>query len=424
MVPANPVLMAPPKVILLIATALMLGVPFPATASKALINSNKLLVIDGKPVFPIGFSLPPPIGSKTPQGHDAIKELAEAGTTFLRTPTRLAGDWNPQTVREVKESLDAAKKHQMYCWVALRDLADITPGDAEKEKMLRDLLLKYKDHPAMGVWKGVDEPAWGKMPIGPVEHAYKIVKEVDPHHPVVVIQAPRGTLDNLRPYNVAADIVGTDIYPIAYPPGLHTDLTNREMSLVGDYARRMVELAGEDKGVWMTLQVAWSGMSNPGKTLRFPTFHEQRFMTYDAIINGARGLMYFGPHIESTLSKEDKKHGWNWQYWTNVQRRVIMEIGSKSPLYPALLQSDSKMPVRSNHKDIEFCIREVGNDIFIIAAKRTSGATLKVDFSGLPADAKGGDLLFEEPRKVEQKNGKFSDYFAPFEVHVFQFQRQ
>lgn len=411
------------KTIVAAGVLVLLSNPASIFGSKAIINSNKVLVIDGKPVFPIGFSLPPPIGGKTPSGKDGIKEIADAGATFLRTPTRLAGDWNEKMLREVKESLAAARKHKMYCWLALRDLSEIEPGDAKKEKYLRDVVNQFKDHPGMGVWKGSDEPAWGKLPIAPLEHAYKIVKEEDPHHPVVVIHAPRGTVDSLRPYNAAADIVGTDIYPIAYPPGLHTDLTNKEMSIVGDYTKRMYELAGPDKGVWMTLQIVWSGVSNPGKTLRFPTFHEQRFMTYDAIINGARGLMYFGPHIESSLSAKDKKLGWHWQFWNNVQRRVVQEIGSKSPLYPALLEGDSQLPVRCSHKDIEFCVREVGEDIFIIAAKRTSVTTLKVDFTGLPADVKGGEMLFEEPRKVQQKDGKFSDWFAPFEVHVYRFHK-
>jgi NAD(P)-dependent dehydrogenase (short-subunit alcohol dehydrogenase family) len=40
----------------------------------------------------------------------------------------------------------------------------------------------------------------------------------------------------------------------------------------------------------MVLQISWSGVLNPGKTLRMPTFPEERFMTYQAIINGARGI--------------------------------------------------------------------------------------------------------------------------------------
>ena len=62
-----------------------------------------------------------------------------------------------------------------------------------------------------------------------------------------------------------------------------------EISAVGDWTKIIVEAAGP-KPVWMTLQISFSGTATKGKTLRMPTFPEERFMTYQAIINGARGL--------------------------------------------------------------------------------------------------------------------------------------
>jgi hypothetical protein len=96
----------------------------------------------------------------------------------------------------------------------------------------------------------------------------------------------------------------------------------------------------------MTLQISFSGTIKPGKTLRFPTFPETRFMTYQAIINGARGLLYFGGHIQKSLSPADAKLGWNWTHWNRVLRPVIEEIGSKSPLYPALTTPHSPRPLQ------------------------------------------------------------------------------
>ena len=61
--------------------------------------------------------------------------------------------------------------------------------------------------------------------------ATKIIRELDPAHPIEITHAPRGTVDSLRPYNVTTDIVATDIYPIGYPPGGHSLLPNKEMSM-------------------------------------------------------------------------------------------------------------------------------------------------------------------------------------------------
>ena len=76
-------------------------------------------------------------------------------------------------------------------------------------------------------------------------------------------------------------------------------------------------------------------MARLGKTLRFPTFPEQRFMTYEAIINSARGLVYFGGGLPTTLSEDDREYGWNWTYWDRVLHPVIEEIGDRSPLAAA-----------------------------------------------------------------------------------------
>jgi hypothetical protein len=50
----------------------------------------------------------------------------------------------------------------------------------------------------------------------------------------------------------------------------------------------MREVLHGEKPLWMVLQMCWSGvLPSRGKTLRFPTFPEERYMTYEAIINGA-----------------------------------------------------------------------------------------------------------------------------------------
>lgn len=394
----------------------------PCFGSKAVINSDGVLVIDGAKVFPIGFTMPPPLKGKAPNGKNGIQELADTGATFLRTGPP-GHEWGEDDLKEAKKCLDVAAKHKMHVWVNLRENSSIGPNDAKKEKMLRTIVSRFKDHPGMGTWKGVDEPEWEKHPIPPMERAYQIIHEIDPHHPVVLIHAPRGTFESLKSYNHTGDIVGTDIYPVAYPPGLHSGTTNRELSMVGNYAKLMVELADGKKGVWMTLQIAWSGVLNPGKTLRFPTFPEQRFMVYDAIINGTRGLIFFGGALEGGLSREDRALGWNWTFWNQVQKRVVEEIGRKSPLHAALMEPNSSAPVKVNNPEIEFCVRETGNDVFLMAAKKTKNTTVQVEFTGLPVGDQQVELMFESPRTVNVKDGKFSEWFAPYEVHVYRFKK-
>ena len=59
-----------------------------------------------------------------------------------------------------------------------------------------------------------------------------------------------------------------------------------------------MDVSGGKMPVWMVLQIAWSGVVKTNTTLRFPTFFEERFMVYQAIINGARGLNFYGGNLE------------------------------------------------------------------------------------------------------------------------------
>ena len=77
--------------------------------------ATRVLVIDGKKVFPIGFSNPPPLGKKSPSGKEGLQELADAGGSFIRTGT--AG-WSlkeiDQQIAAEKATQDAAAEHGLH----------------------------------------------------------------------------------------------------------------------------------------------------------------------------------------------------------------------------------------------------------------------------------------------------------------------
>ena len=145
-------------------------------------------------------------------------------------------------------------------------------------------------------------------------------------------------------------------------------------------------------------------------------------MTYEAIINGARGLVYFGGNLPTTLNERDAKLGWNWTFWQRVLRPVLEEISPDSPLAAALVAPQSKLKIQSSTKDVELCVREVGNEVLVLACKR-EGDTVQVRFSGLPPELSDGEVLYESPRHVKCANGEITDWFAPFDVHVYRFRR-
>ena len=392
-----------------------------AGATTVRFDENQVMVINGRKVFPIGVSLPPPPDGRTPWKRNGIEELADAGVTFLRTGV-FGVPWDEAAIAREQKYFKAAGKCGIYCIPNLRELARLPEGDTTGAKKLRRLMDQLKNQPAMGVWKGVDEPLLASHLMAPetMVRACNAIREIDPNHPVLVVHSAGAVAEQLKAFNDTCDILGADVYPIRYPNP--TNLAGmKKVSVVGDVTRKMMRVADGKKPVWLTLQIAWSGVLPPKHTLRFPTFPEERFMTYQAIINGARGIMYFGGHSLESLPEEDAQLGWNWRFWQKILRPVVEEIGSKSPLYPALLAAESKLAVKvEGGEGIEWCVRQAGGELFILACKR-EGDMVQVTFRGLPEKLGEGAVLFEEPRKVKADGGSFTDWFGPLEVHVYRF---
>jgi len=398
---------------------------------KISVDSAGALIVDAQRVFPINLTVIPPPGSRTPDGKDAYEEFREGGAWFMRTG---APHWDTKTIETELSYQTAAARAGMRCcpWLGW-DLANIKPGDTNREQELRQLVEQLKVSPGMGLWKGADEPEWGKKPPEDVANSARIIHQVDPNHPIWLVQAPRGTVASLQRYDAGWDIGGIDIYPVSYPPGRHTEQPNKELSMVSDFARMMREVAGP-KPFWMTLQIAFSGTTPPKGIICFPTFFEQRFMSYEAIINGSRGLTYFGGGLVPTLNERDRRLGWNWTYWERVLKPLLREFVPASPIAAALVAPDSNLKLKvSGEKNprnqtvpdaspIEVLVREVGTDIYMFVCKK-EGPTIQVRFTGLPPQTGKGQVLFEEPREVDAKEGSFSDWFAAHDVHVYRFVR-
>ena len=391
------------------------------------------LLVAGKPVFPIGLSDPPPLGTTAPNGRDAWAEIASAGVTFVRNFTV----WRAAAVAEqliaVGQQLDAATAHGLHVWLALEG-AD---NDLGHRALLDQIVGTLKGHPGLGVWKGADEPAHAHVPAAGCVAVYRHLKQLDPNHPVAIIEAPRApgptpnsrdrplTVAAVRPYAAACDIHGVDIY--ALPPGAHAGgpPVNTDLGVVGDMTS-IVARATQRRAIWTTLQIAWSGVLPPHRVI-FPTLPQARFMAYDAIVAGARGLFFFGGHLRQVMTPADRARGWNWTYWQRVQRPLVVELTDADHMR-ALLAPNAAIAVRASAADVAHGVRRSGNLLYLIAIRKSRTATGRVRFSGLPASVTHGTVLAHPggnpARGVTIVRGAFTDPspFAPHNARVYRFQ--
>jgi hypothetical protein len=392
------------------------------------------MLLGGKTVFPITLSGGPPLDGNDPvSGLKGGTEVARAGVRMLRIYPKWTAANATAQIQAVKDQLSAASRFGLRLWVGLFDTAD----NLSKQALLGQIVDGLKDSPALGAWKGSDEPLWGARDPAGLAAAFDFIRLRDPAHPVVIIQAPRAKVKNaqgklvekpltvagLRPFAAAGDIHGVDIYPVSHPPGWHADRPNKDISVVGDLADILVESA-PGKEHWMTLQIAWSGVLPPKFVPILPTLKQERFMTYQAIIAGARGLVFFGGDLKQVMSPQDAAAGWNWTFWHRVLKPVVMELNSDS-VGPALVAPPAPVNVKANADDIRLVARQAGGFLYLITVRRHPTRNGPVRFSGLPAGIKFGAVMFEydgkDFRTFRVTNGAFTEPFAPHDSRVYRF---
>jgi hypothetical protein len=391
----------------------------------------------GKPLFPIGLSDPPPFGSTAPDsGLPAWAEIARAGVNFVRNYTVWsAAAAAAEQLFSVTQELDAARDHGLQVWLALAG-AD---NDLTHVSLLNEIVETVKGHPGLGAWKGTDEPAHAHVPASGCVAVYKHVRALDPDHPVVIIEAPRGpgpapgspdtplTVAAVRPYTAACDIHGIDIYPVSRPPGLHAGSSpvNTDISVVGDMTTIIAE-ATRRKAIWATLQIAWSGVFPPHPIV-FPTLQQARFMAYDAIVAGARGLFFFGGQFKQVMNAADRQRGWNWTYWNNVQRPLLEEL-TDSDHTQALTAPNAALTIKTDATDIAVSARETTDFLYLIAVRKSPTKTGHVRFQGLPAAISQGAVLAHPgnpARNVSVARGAFTDPspYQPHNARIYRFRQ-
>jgi hypothetical protein len=280
-------------------------------AAEVSITSDRMLEINGTRTFVLGLY-------ESPTEEALLEEIAGAGFNLVHAP----GD---------REALDRLHRHGLYAWINLGGLMEQDKDGGEREAQLRESVARYASHPALAVWEGPDEALWmcavNALRSGNstrevadmfsqnvdtlqqrLKNGYEILRQIDPAHPVWLNHAAGNSQEDLAELGRAADIVGADIYPVMPYPTQPWDISRLGLGWVGMCTDKMQRTA-PGKPVWMVLQgMSWGSFENDLFTLKpqsgqWPSFEESRFMAWDAVARGARGILYWGTHIEAKDSE-------------------------------------------------------------------------------------------------------------------------
>ncbi|NSW94848.1 MAG: hypothetical protein HPY62_09110 [Bacteroidales bacterium] len=260
----------------------------------------------------------------------------------------------------------------------------------EKKELLLAEIKGFMDHPALLAWYIADEPNGYRIPPSELESVYLTVRETDPWHPVtVVFMAP---FISAVKYSGAMDIVMADPYPVPDLP----------VTTVGNAASQLSsEFAGK-KPLWIVPQAFGGGEL----WRREPTIQEIRSMTYQAIVNGARGIQYFIRHGLNVFPKSVP--AWN------ECGRMAVEIAE---LAPWLLSDEDPVTVIAEESYIKVA-SGLHKGILMVMAVNTTNAPLRANLR-LRNSYSGNAVVIFENRTVRVQSGMISDYLQAFGTQVY-----
>jgi hypothetical protein len=403
------------------AVATLPGAARPATTT---FDSTRTIQFNGRPTFPIVLSPGPPLGSTTPWGTNGLTETVAAGANMYRTGP--GGVWSAADLKNALAWDRAAAALHVFTWPNLGGYSQALPGST-LDSGLADVVNTLTDDAsgdAIAMWKGRDEPWWSAIEPSALQFAYCRVTSrgdpawcdgevpLDPSQLWVTIEAPQGTAADLAQYSSVTDVHGIDVYPVTVgnpAPNLQK---------VGKWTAAVASVSPLQP-VWTTIQIC-AGGSYDHVTGEFvlPTYQQERYMAYDAILNGAKSLTFYGGNNAPCFSGTDSQYGWNWSFWQSVLKPLIQQVSASSPIAPALVNGATTPKITTGPGMEAMLLQGTSpDDLWLIAARNGSGARY-VRITGLPGWAHNASV-YTENRTVTASHGMLRDRFAQWDVHVY-----
>lgn len=336
------------------------------------------LIVDGQPFFTLG----------TYNGHLTDDVIAKHKNSPFNTV--LSYQYLTTSTRLNKLS-DAGLK-------TLFSLKNFYKGLGSFNGSEQDSIAKYvnlgKNHPAILGWYTNDETNIGLFKKNMLAHQ-AAVEALDYDHPTysVDLTVPSGEF-----FSKATDIFGTDAYPIYGRP-------NDWTSNPGEWTRIVKNELPHRAPMTVIQNFAWSA------TTKYPDVREMRSMSWQAIAEGATGLMYYSyfnmADGSSTIPFDT--------LWKNL-KTVGQEVKDLTPVILSVEETPA-VNIANAGTWMNWTVRKHNNKIYVIAANAKKAAFQNVSFN--LANASSVTVL-NENRTIALNGGTFTDSFDTLAVHIYE----
>lgn len=349
--------------------------------------------------FQIGIYMANPVEEKT------FAKLHDTGFNYVQIyGTR---DCDKAGFDRTAAFLDMAAKYDQKVLFTLGARAWIKAGKPESVKQLVD---RFKDHPAIGCWYLSDEPD-GETIEKPMQELYLYVKQNDPSRRPVAIVTCWNVYWNR--YQDCLDIHMVDHYPVKNAP-----FPNAKLGNLTTYLERVIALGKPS----MPVIQAFSFNAYPHEVkgidpaqIRYPDANEIRYMIWGSMAQGVPGI-------------------WFYSYYDNIKVNTMAQFEQnvvpavrELKQFIAMVDAPDKPEVYSGARD----------DHFYLASWRAGAKTYFVAANAWPTESTLADRWLDgkitddfnlQPWgssaecKAEIRNGKLTvnPGFSPWEVRIWE----
>jgi hypothetical protein len=247
------------------------------------LRDDGTVLVNGQPFFPFGYYFIGPnyrtADERLAQHLSALRAMADAGFNLMYARA------DPTDLRRYGILLDEAGQRG----ISMLTTSASVPYNPTPHEMLT-LVTAFQDKPAVLGWAISDDAGLHDSSPAAVSQVDAAVKAVDPHH--LTYLSAVGEL-NVARFAAAADLLGCQAFYV------HDDRKNWADPLqyiAPEYVRAKALAASYRHPIIANLQTfSWKGERGPGTDphARWPTAAEVYSMTYQALLAGVRGIIYY-----------------------------------------------------------------------------------------------------------------------------------
>jgi hypothetical protein len=251
-------------------------------------------------------------------------------------------------------------------------------------------------HPGLAGFYVMDEQSAEKVPI--VFRQYRVLAAAAPGSVTYGVLGD-GKESQAPLWRDALDVLGLDPYPIVKPAG------QNDLAMVGEWTRMGQDAVKRSRPVWMVLQ--YFPLTAAGG---WPSEADLRTMSWMAIVDGARGLLYWSFGEKGLAWVKDRRE--RERKWAELVR-VTKEIKA---LEPVLLAPDAAVVSRDSSRGAVRTLGKTGPDgARYLFAYNTRNTPTRVTWTLAAPAAETFDLATGRPGPAIE-DGALSAELGPYEV--------